>query len=85
MERYQKPDHLELEMFDTDSTDKWRHWRQMLEGFITAILLSLNKTLRGTDKFIFLLHHVSTPIYRNLSLYDNYETSVGNLVAMFFK
>ena len=63
MEHYLKPDRLDHDRSDSDSTDKWRHWRKMFEGFLTVPQLSSNTTLTSTKKITFLLHHVSTPIY----------------------
>ena len=80
MECYLKPDRLDLDTSDSD--DKWHLWRKLSEGFLAAVF---KHTLSGTEKFTLLLYHVSTPIYRNLSECENYETVVEILEAMSIK
>ena len=83
MERYLKPDRLDHDTSDSDSTDKWRYWRKMFGGFLIVLQLSSNTTLISIKKYTLPLYHVSTLIYRNLSECENYETAVEILEAMF--
>ena len=85
MERYLKPDHLEVDMSDPDSNDKLLHWRDMFEGFLSELQSSSTSALTGSQKSTLLLHHISTPIYKCLSGCQNYDAAINTLDGMFIK
>ena len=72
MERYIKPDRLELDTSDPDSNDQWLHWRDMFEGFLSELQSSSTSALTGSQKLTLLLHHISSPIYKCLSGCQNF-------------
>ena len=84
MERYLKPDHLELDTSDPDSDDKWLHWRDMFEAFLSE-LQSSTLALTGSQKLTLLLHNISNPIYKCLSRCQNYDVAISTLDGMFIK
>ena len=84
MERYLKSDRLKLDTSDPDSNDKWLHWRDMFEGFLSE-LQSSTSALTGSQKLTLLLHHISTPIYKCLSGCQNYDAAISTLDGMFIK
>ena len=84
MERYLKPNCLELDTPDADFNDKWLHWRHMFKGFLSE-LQSSTSALTGSQKLTLLLHHISTPIYKCLSGCQNYDAAISTLDVMFIK
>ena len=69
-------------MSDPDSNEKWLHWRDMFEGFLSELQSSSTSTLTGST---LLLHHISTPIYKCLSGCQNYDAAINTLDGMFIK
>ena len=60
MERYLKPDRLDHDTSDSDSTDKWRYWRKMFGGFLIVLQLSSNTTLISIKNILF--HYTMFPL-----------------------
>ena len=84
MERYLKPDRLELNTSDPDSNDKWLHWKDMFKGFLSE-QQSSTLALTGSQKLTLLLHHISTPIYKCLSRCQNYDAAISTPDGMLIK
>ena len=72
-------------MLDPDSNDKWLHWRDMFEGFLSELQSSSTSALTGSQKLTLLLHHISTPIYKCLCRCQNYDAAISTLDGMFIK
>ena len=85
MERYLKPDRPELNTSDPDSNDKWLHWRDMFAGFLSELQSSSTSALTSSQKLTLLLHHISNPIYKCLSVCQNYDAAISTLDGMFIK
>ena len=85
MERYLKPNRLELDTSDPDSNDKWLHWSDMFEGFLSELQSSSTSALTGSQKLTLLLHDISTPIDKCLSRCQNYDAAISTLDGTFIK
>ena len=57
----------------------------MFEGFLSELHSSSTSALTGSQKLTLLLHHISAPIYKCLSVCQNYDTAISTLDGMFIK
>ena len=57
----------------------------MFEGFLSELQSSSTSALTGSQKLTLSLHHIFTPIYKCLSVCQNYDVAISTLDGMFIK
>lgn len=76
MDKYLKPESLDIDASDPGTTEKWNHYKTLFGSYIAAIETSFLTRISVTEKLTPLFHHVYTLVYINISSCGDYKTAV---------
>ncbi|XP_014782115.1 uncharacterized protein LOC106877681 [Octopus bimaculoides] len=82
MERYLKPDRLNVDPNSTNADKTFNHWFRSFTNFIDSLL---GQEGRIIDKLNLLIIYVELNVYKFISEAKNYEQAVNTLKNMYIK
>lgn len=80
-ERALKPDKLDLESSDPDSTKKFKHWKRCLNSFIKCI----DSKEKPVDKLDILIQSVSYAVYETVEEAETFDDAIEILQGLYVK
>ena len=83
MDKYLKPDRLDLDPTRPDNSDAWKHWKRSLDIFIEAINSTRNTVLTGQDKLNLLTSLVAPAVFKHFSDARTYDSAIEVLDGVF--
>lgn len=84
MEKYLKPERLDLDPNKPDSADTWQHWKRSFHIFLEAAGESQQQTpLTDRLKLNLLINLVSPTIFKHISDVDDYDSAMDVLEGVF--
>lgn len=80
MEKYLKPERLDIDPSTVGATDLWTHWKKTFDNFVTLVP-------SGTEanKLHLLVNFVAPNVYKNISHCDNFSTAMAALEEIYIK
>ena len=86
MEKYLKPEWLELDPSKPKAADTWRHWKMTFNIFLEAVC-ETQKPTSMTDrlKLKLLINLLSPAIFKHISDIHDYSTAMNALEEIFMK
>lgn len=81
MERYLRPERLEIDPNSTDAAKTWTHWFKTFKNFVDSPALNT----AGFDKLSTLINFIGPSIYEYIADSTSYEEAIEALEAVFVK
>ena len=79
MERYLRPERLDVEPDTPNATTEWKHWFSTFKNFLSSMT-------EGTiDNHKLLINFLSPKVYENILDSESYESAVENLKSLYEK
>ena len=86
MEKYLKPDRLELDPSKPEAVDTWRHWKMTFNIFLEAVCETQQPTsMTDRLKLKLLINLLSPAIFKLISDSHDYSTAMNVLEEIFEK
>ena len=86
MEKYLKPERLELDQSKPEAVDTWRHWKMTLNILLEAICETQQPTsITDRLKLKLLINLLSPAIFKHISDIQDYATAMNALEEIFVK
>ena len=86
MEKYLKPERLDLDPSKPEAADTWRHWKMTFDIFLEAVCETGQPTsMTDRLKLKLLINLLSPAIYEHISDIHDYSTAMNALEEIFVK
>ena len=86
MEKYLKPERLELDPSKPEAADTWRHWKMTFNIFLEAVYETQPPTsMKDRLKLKLLINLLSPAIFKHISDIHDYSTAMNILEEIFVK
>ncbi|KRX72265.1 Uncharacterized protein T06_5783 [Trichinella sp. T6] len=79
MDRFLKPERLDVDPSSPTSSEQWKHWLATFENFLAAL------PQENLDKKSLLVNFISTRIYSSIAASRTYEDAIQSLKSIFEK
>lgn len=88
MEKYLKPERLDIDPTDSSASKKWEHWKKTFESFLKAsdcALRSAGEEVPTSWKLDLLANHISSNVFTYISECISFESAIDTLSKLFTK
>ena len=72
MEKFLKPDRLDLDCKSTTAEEDYVHWKRTFRNFLDVV----EKTNADADKLQVLLNYISPKVYHHIAEYVSYKEAI---------
>ena len=81
MEKYLKPERLDLDVKSSNAEEEYNHWMKTFENFLAAA----TKTDADVDKLVLLTNFITPKVYHYISDCTTYNDAITALKSLFVK
>lgn len=79
MDRYLKPDRLDVDPNSADAAKSWKHWKKTFDNFLASF------QNEPSDKLVVLTNFVSPTVYDIIADCTDYDTACATLKGLYEK
>ena len=81
MEKFLRPERLDLDVKSTNAEEDYIHWIKTFENFLTAVV----KADETVDKLVVLTNFITPKVYHYIADCTTYDTAKAALQSLFVK